>query len=79
MGGILDEVRKDLAAFFDFIIEKGLATDNCKDGRIEVTGVRWSLSNIAEILSSEDVICKLVEEKNENGETINNKLCISAE
>ena len=63
MGVIEAIIRKDIAEFFDYLVEKCLAKDTYEAGRVTVTGERWILSNIAEVLSSEDVICEVVEDE----------------
>lgn len=59
--GKFEAFRKDVAAFFDFLLEKCLAKDTYEEGKIRVTGERWALRNIAEVLSTEDVICEFIE------------------
>lgn len=67
--GVIDAVRHDIAEFFDFLVEKGLAKDTYDNGTVEVTSARWILTNIAEILSTENVVCDVVDDKNEDGVT----------
>ncbi|MBQ3408020.1 MAG: hypothetical protein IJH12_02295 [Clostridia bacterium] len=64
MGVIEAIIRKDIAEFFEYLVEKCLAKDTYKAGKITVTGERWTLTNIAEVLSSEGVICEVFEDEN---------------
>ena len=59
--GRFEAFRKDIAVFFDFLVEKCLAKDTFEAGKIRVTGERWALRNIAEVLTTEDVFCEVVE------------------
>lgn len=59
--GKFEAFRKDFAVFFGFLVEQCLAKDTYEAGKIRVTGERWALRNIAEVLSNEDVICEFVE------------------
>lgn len=67
--GIVQKVRKDIAAFFAFLIDANLAKDCYEDGNIEVTAdSRWVLTNIAEILSTDGIVCYFIETTDTNGE-----------
>jgi len=77
--GVIDTVRKDVSEFFGFLVEKGLAKDTYNNGRIEVTSTRWILTNIAEILSTEDVVCNLEDVRDDEGKVLESKLCVTAE
>lgn len=59
--GKFEAFSEDFDVFFGFLVEKCLAKDTYEAGKIRVTGERWALSNIAEVLSNEDVICEFVE------------------
>ena len=77
--GVIDAVRHDIAEFFDFLVEKGLAKDTYDNGTVEVTSARWILTNIAEILSTENVVCDVVDDKDEDGVTVTSRLRICTE
>lgn len=55
---VAKEIRNDVAEFFNFLVEKCLARDAYESGKIRVVAEdRWVLTNIAEVLSSEGIIC----------------------
>ncbi len=73
-------VVKAIAAFFSILIEQNLASESYEDGRIEVTADhRWVLTNIAEILSTDGVVCHFIETTDtkfdENGENTAKTTC----
>lgn len=55
------DVRMDIAAFFGYINEKALARESFEGNVVILEGARWILTNIAEILSNEDVVCSVRE------------------
>ncbi|MBR2704158.1 MAG: hypothetical protein IKE91_01675 [Clostridia bacterium] len=86
MGGVVQNFLKDIAEFFAILTEGNLAFDTYENGRIEVTADHnWILTNIAEILSTDGVVCHVIEttdtEYSGNGtETakITRKLCVAS-
>lgn len=60
---VLENVRKDVAEFFNYLVENCLANDTYEAGDVNVTADRWILTNIAEVLSTDGIICSVNDEK----------------
>ena len=85
MGGVVQKFLKDITEFFAILAEGNLACDTYEDGRIVVTADHnWILTNIAEILSTDGVVCHVIEttdtEYGKDGQEtakITRKLCVA--
>ena len=62
---VLENIRKDVAEFFSFLVEKCLAKDTFEAGEVTVISAdRWVLTNIAELLSLDGIVCSVNEAEN---------------